>query len=167
MPSSSTVTVTDDSVTSSQLVSVSLNSVLFEDYLHSDPIKDITDLWNANGCSTTGYLGHAMPKSIDCIFSAPSTLDELMTAGGFCQGFIKSVSYTVTHDSSTAATIQAVSADIVISDVPMHRIPGSSNTSSVTVSQSFSVRFSSVGSTADISSNNGNLVQRWAALCMS
>lgn len=162
MPSSSTVTVTDDSVTPSQLVSVSLKSVLFEDYSHNYPVTDFTDKWAAHDCSTTGYLGHAMPNNINCIFSVQSTRDELTTAGGFCQGFVKSVSYTVTHDSSTAATIQAVSADIVISDVPMQRIPGS-NTSSVTVSQSFSVRFVSVGSTADISSNNGNLVQRWAA----
>ena len=146
------------------VVQVSLSTIYFEDYLIGS-VTDVTSSWATKQCSTSGYTGFpsindaGSPSSTsdDCSFSAANTLSSIKFSSAICLGFVKSVHYTVTHDTTTAASISAVTADVVITDVPMATI----NSTAVTVTQTYSVQFASDNPTAIASTDNGNLVKRY------
>lgn len=134
-------------------IPVTLSAVYFEDYL-TGSLTDITTTWAASTCATQAFAAGAAGNP-SCSFSSTATATALQSFPALCQGFVKAVYYTVSHETTTAATISAVTATVTLSDVPMPE----DEASVVTVTQTFGTRFSSSDATQQ-SSDNGNLVKR-------
>eukprot|EP00600_Ochromonadales_sp_CCMP1393_P013967 CAMPEP_0175006020 /NCGR_PEP_ID=MMETSP0005-20121125/5631_1 /TAXON_ID=420556 /ORGANISM="Ochromonas sp., Strain CCMP1393" /LENGTH=591 /DNA_ID=CAMNT_0016261319 /DNA_START=427 /DNA_END=2199 /DNA_ORIENTATION=+ len=160
--SAASVVASTGVATIADTISITLNSVNFDDYdTHS--VTDVTTAWNANDCNTTAYYGSptltdaGTTISSSCTFSDANTLGNLTSSSsGLCTGFVKNVHYTVNHATTTAAAITSITADVVITDVPMTTSTGTA----VTVEQCFSVEFDSADATLQ-TSDNGNLVERY------
>lgn len=144
--------------------------------------KDVTAAYTANNCQTNAYLsfsGYLGSKS-GCLFSSSFPPLDLQSASVVCQGFVTSVHYTVSHSTASVGTIRNVTAAVTVTDVPIFIgtskvaaafestydgfSPGgfvgySSRDPSVSVTQSFSVTFSSAD-TAQRGNANGNVVKR-------
>jgi hypothetical protein len=162
VPRSASTSATSGTATISEAKNVNLGSVYFEDYV-TGALTDITTSWKTNECVTQGYSGSpslsGAGTAIDaaCTFSNTDTETLWLETEAVCQGFVKSVHYTVKHASSVDATITSVTADVTLSDVPISSLDGTD--AAVTVVQSFGVDFYSFDDT-DQSSTNGNLVLR-------
>lgn len=147
---------------STDVVGVTLTSVIFQDY-STGAQYNVTSTWTANGCQTSAFTdaggSTAYDNSIDtniCSSSSAATKALMKQSSAMCAGFIKEVFYTVTHDSDAAASISGVTASVVITDIPMTV----DDTDAVGVTQAFGVDFFSAY-TGDVSSDNGNLVKRY------
>lgn len=117
---------------------------------------NITSSWFGNSCSTKSYSsGDSVDSS--CTFSESSTLAFLKGVPAFCANFVREIHYTVYHSTATTATIDKVTATVVVSDIP--NVESNTTQAPVSVSQVFSVRFSSADAT-EKNSDNGNLVAR-------
>lgn len=143
----------------SDAVNVNLTSVVFQDFATGEEF-DITSTWTSNNCETTAYTNASGSSSYNAIIddnicsSSSAAAKQLMKqSAAMCAGFIKSVYYTVTHNSDAAASITRVDAKVVVTDVPM------TEGGTIGVSQSFGVDFFSAY-TGAVSSTNGNLVKR-------
>lgn len=72
---------------------------------------------------------------------------------------VSAVVYTVVNSQDEYATIRAVSANVIITDVVLKNSDDMPTTGAV-FQQSFSLTFADVGSASTPSSSNGNLVKR-------
>lgn len=149
------VLASSGAVSSTQVVGVSLASVEHVDWLSGES-TDVTSSWTTLNCSTQSYPTttedlQAMNAS-SCVFASPTTRTQLLTAQAVCTNWIKQVSYRVLHQADAQAAIINITAEVVVTDVPI-------SLASLQLSQSFAVDFSSV-LTAGASSSNGNLVAR-------
>jgi hypothetical protein len=141
------------------MVNVKINSIFFED-ISSQSTSEISSAWNTASCQTTYYDNSphdVTDLSSFCSFSSSGTKTLLAASSSpaLCLGIVKSVSYSIHHDASSSATINSITADVILTDIPM------TNDSEVSVSfhQSFAVKYASTNS-ASLSSENGNLVIR-------
>ena len=74
---------------------------------------------------------------------------------------MKAVYYTVTHSTSTAAPITAVTATVTLTDAPMTLTAGAA----VTITQTFAIDFTSADTT-EVNSDNGNQVKKYVIVTM-
>lgn len=164
----------------SSVSKVTVSSVKFTEYA-TGVSRDITAAYTANSCQTNAYSSFTdyLASKSTCFFSSSSPPLVLQASSAVCQGFVTSVHYTVLHSSSSPGAIKNVTAAVTITDVPLFTgtskvasfessydgfPPGgfvgySSRPPSVSVSQSFSVSFSSVD-VAQKGNVNGNVVAR-------
>lgn len=140
--------------TSNSMINVQLGSVLFEDYF-TKAVSDQTATWKANHCSTSFSTGKYNATLEPCSLSSSATKSAFMAASStICVGFVKSVKYYVTHDTTSEATIKSVVADVTITDVPMDY-----HSTETMIDQVYGVQFYSVNKQG-ISNQNGNVVTR-------
>lgn len=154
--------------TSSSVVGVTLSSIKFSEYA-TGIVTDVTSAYTAQQCSTKAYQSvttYLKSKSA-CLFSKSFTPLSLRNNTVICQGFVKSVDYTVTHFATSSGIISSVSAAVIITDVPIHTGSNTANSaglsSTVSVMQSFSVAFTS-GDASQTNNVNGNVVKRYTSL---
>lgn len=154
--------------TSSSVVGVTLSSIKFSEYA-TGIVTDVTSSYSAQQCSTKAYQSvttYLKSKSA-CLF--PKSFPPFSSRNNtvICQGFVKSVDYTVTHLATSSGIISSVSAAVIITDVPIHTGSNTANSaglsSTVSVMQSFSVAFTS-GDASQTNNVNGNVVKRYTSL---
>ncbi len=140
---------------SNSMINVKLGGVVFEDYI-TKAVSDETASWKANLCSTASHSFSTYNATLDtCSLSSPVTKSVFtISSSAICVGFVKSVKYYVTHDTTAAATIKSVVADVVVTDVPMDY-----KSTEAVIDQSYGVEFYSVNKQG-ISNQNGNVVTR-------
>lgn len=156
--------------TSTSVVGVTLSSVKFSEFA-TGIVTDVTSSFSAQQCSTKAYLSvttYLKSKSA-CLFSKSVIPLSLRNNTVICQGFVKSVDYTVTHLSTTSGIISSVSAAVMITDVPIYTGANTANSAglssqspTVSVMQSFSVTFTS-GDALQTNNVNGNVVKRYTS----
>lgn len=156
---------------SSSVIRVALSSIKYSEY-STGVVKDITNIYSTAQCSTTAYqtVTSYLKSKNTCLFSKIISPISQRNNTVICQGFVKSVDYTVTHLTTLYGIITSVSADVIITDVPINigtskvltgNLAGSSSQSpAVSVMQSFSVSFTS-GDTSKADNVNGNVVKRY------
>jgi hypothetical protein len=154
--------------TSSSVVGVTLSSIKFSEFA-TGVVTDVTSSYSAQQCSTKAHQSVTtyLKSKSDCLFSKSFTPLSLRNNTVICQGFVKSVDYTVTHLATSSGIISGVSAALIITDVPIHTGLNTANSaelsSTVSVMQSFSVTFTS-GDASQTNNVNGNVVKRYTSL---
>jgi hypothetical protein len=156
--------------TSSSVVGVTLSSIKFSEYA-TGVVTDVTSSYSAQQCSTKAYQSVTpyLKSKSDCLFSKSFPPLSLRNNTVICQGFVKSVDYTITHLATSSGIIPSVSAAVIITDVPIYTVNTansaglSSQSSTVSVMQSFSVTFTS-GDASRTNNVNGNVVKRYTSL---
>ena len=157
--------------TSSSVVGVTSSSIKFSEFA-TGIVTDVTSSYSTQQCSTKAHqsvTAYLKSKSA-CLFSKSFSPLSLRNNTVICQGFVKSVDYTVTHSTTTTGIISSVSAAVIITDVPIYTGSGtvnsaglSSQSPTVSVMQSFSVTFTS-GDASQSNNENGNVVKRYTSL---
>ena len=139
-----------DDATNSNVVPVTIASVKYHN-LVTNVVVDVTSAFKLNNCATAyradynAYNGSAPCRFAGNIVSYPNVPR--------CQNMVMSVAYTVTHSSPIQGKITAVSADIIIADIPRDV-----TVKTQAVVQTFGINFYSFGGVS--SAVNGNLVAR-------
>jgi hypothetical protein len=145
--------------TPSEMVNVQLDQVYFED-ISTGGVSEITSSWNNNHCATKAYIPStlsALQQPSTCSYSSTTTKTEFLASSArlFCLGMVKSVDYTVTHDTTAEAAVTSVVATVLLTDIPMNTM----SNESTQFHQSYGIKFNSVNANG-LSTNNGNLVKR-------
>lgn len=145
-------------MTFSQTVKVNLGNLYYQDFLTGNiDTTDISSTWNSNDCTTTFDQGtNSTDLNLNpCFLAQGTTRDQILsTSLPVCIGMVKSIFYNVNHSSSAAGSIDFVTADVIISDIPL---PASNESTSF--EQQYGINYISVNS-ADLASTNGNQVYR-------
>ncbi len=153
---------------SADVVAVQLRHVAYYDSV-LDVTTDITDVFISNNCATTFYEDVSTSSGFDrfhnpCLFTSNETWSSIASNVAnasapimFCASVVRDIMYSVNHSVSAQANIQAVYADVVLTDV------ATSMSEKSTLTQSFGVEFSSASDTQK-STSNGNLVTRYFLL---
>lgn len=151
---------------------IRLTKVLYYDRI-LDMTTDVTADFVANNCASTFFEDISFSSSIDlnsepCLFASNETWAALQSADFtysatnisppimLCASMVRDVYYHVNHSASARATLQDVTAEVVITDLAA--AAGASDSASLV--QSFAVAFTSANN-AQRSADNGNLVTRY------
>jgi hypothetical protein len=150
------------STDTSELVSVTLNSLSYEDPI-SGSLTDILSAWNTGDCATESYSRLQVNQTVidsttfPCLFMGPASLSSTYSNDviSLCSGIVRSVAYTVNHNSTGNNDILSLLADVVITDLVL-QLPLSGVSP---FEQSFSIDF--VGKNGEAAAeDNGNQVRR-------
>jgi hypothetical protein len=162
----------------SSVVQVEIGSVQHV-MLNNSIESNITLAWIVNGCDTTSYANQAAYMAggncrfgkATSVYGLPLAEVDVFPSNPVCANMVKEVHYTVYHDSTAAATINKVVADIVLTDVPympvfdtdqdysIKSIYNNTNPYDQILQQKYSVKFAS-SYTGTCSDSNGNCVHR-------
>jgi tectonic-1/3 len=145
-------------VSSSDLLAVQLNKVLFADPSTGN-LYDVTSQWTTNNCGTTyiANISSATTSELDCIFSRGPSLNRLLNSSSMvCASIVQGITYTVNHSSAAEGTLLSIEAVVTITDLGAYQ---QNSANELSIDQEFSVEYFSIN-TADISRTNGNQVKR-------
>ena len=139
-------------------ISITISSLIYQDFVttvktlinSSNFTKDCTTIVGNNITYESYITNKCINPSIETINQFQSLIDTKI-----CIAAIKEVIYTVNHQATAVGMITSVSADIIITDIPMP----SKTLKAVTIAQSFGVLFlSNISNT--ITQTNGNIIKR-------
>ena len=158
----SAIRASTGSATTSDLIQVSLASVVYEDPFDGTQ-TDKTSLFTGTSptCSTASI---ASAPAATCDFK--SKTPTFISGYPICKNAVKSVQYVVTHAGDAAGTITEVKAFVVITDVPSDlKNTYGYGTSDWTIAkdgftQTFGVEFNGAFTGSTASSDTGNQVTR-------
>jgi hypothetical protein len=153
------------STTSGDLLSVTLQSLSYEDPITGD-LTDVLQSWNTGSCTTTSYLDvEVTAADVDasnypCLFgSSYVTANFLGDTVDMCSGIVRSVVYTIRHNSTGNNPIISVLADVIVTDIVL----SSSVAARYVFQQSFGIEF--VGEHGmSPTALNGNQINRYVYL---
>ena len=104
------------------------SQVLYEDF-STGVVTDITTMWTESGCQSSVVSNASALTRSQCtlpssqslsLFSSTASSSSSGSDGRLCSGWVKAVDYTVRHSASSHGTLDAVSASVTLTDLPIN-----------------------------------------------
>ena len=98
------------------------SQVLYEDF-STGVVTDITTMWTEAGCQSSVVGNASALARSQCTLPSSQSLSLFSSSGGdgrLCSGWVKAVDYTVRHSASSHGTLDAVSASVTLTDLPIN-----------------------------------------------